>query len=215
MKRAIALIAALTLLAPVAFAQMHMGMGQGQNMINRDSSQIPMMGKGMMSGSMMGSGMMMGAMMGNGMMHPLAALEKLGLSDKQIGKIIDLQADQLKEGLSISRKMSNTWQSLAELQQADSPDYGKIEAQMIELAKDRTAMMKLTRQTEEKALKVLTDEQRETLGDNPLPLPFGCHMNGNGMMGGMMSGGMMGGMMQRGMHGQTMSSPGMSHDTQK
>lgn len=209
LRRTLAIAAVVVIAAwSLSSAQM-MGMGGRQGgMMNGSGNQgYSMMGHGSMMGNgMMGYGMMNGqGMMGSGMMEGWAirGLVNLGLSDNQIDKMIDIHADLMKEQLPLLRKQQEVWQDYASLQQQAAPDAGQYKKLMVRNAEIAGDLQANASEANGKAMKLLTDEQKAQLGDNPLPLFGGMNammgqgwqqngrwMNHQGMMGnGWMGGG--------------------------
>ncbi len=143
------------------------------------------------SSGMMGSGMMkmMGSSMGKMCGNPLTQLLDLGLSDKQIGKYIDLHAQLMKGQVPALRERMRLEKELADLRAADNPNTDKLRATIEELGKVKADLEVRKVEARKAALKILTDEQKEKLGNQPLPM-FDKSMKNCGkmMQSGMMEG---------------------------
>lgn len=204
MLRKVLAIAAVVLLAgwSLSLAQM---MGGGRSMMQADTSSTApgsWMGRGMMSRGMMGPGMMGYGMMGRGMMgpgmmgggmmgmmgygmpmSPFRAFINLGLSDKQIGKTLDIGNDVAKDQLSQYRKLAGLQKQLYQAQSAPDPDMQKVKDLAVQITSLSADLQAGQVKANQQAMKVLTEEQQSKLADSPYPLVPNayCPMMGNKM----------------------------------
>ncbi|GBE30939.1 MAG TPA: hypothetical protein ENH10_05760 [Bacteroidetes bacterium] len=201
MKRALVVMIAMVLLLPAAYSQMHGG-GQGSmKMDDNGHNDSSMMCKNMMGSAEMDHGMMdqsmmdhteMSGMMGSGMMNPMDSLMDMGLSDGQIEQLIEIQSDLVRDTMPIHRKMMATRQELQQLNLAAQPDLSGIEERKSMLAKSESELVKITSDSQQKALTVLNEEQVMALGGSQLPMlmysSMSCPMMSDGGMMNMMGG---------------------------
>lgn len=147
--------------------------GHGMGMMSDDSYDYMMMRNrmGMMGpgGGMMGYGMgmmrpgmgMMGYGMGMHAGHEMMAILSLNLDDKQRSKVRQLQRELHKQHRDLMDKMMDDREKLEDLYDADKRDakaIGKAYEKIFDLQRQ---MIEQSIETSNKALEVLTDEQRK------------------------------------------------------
>ncbi len=135
--------AGLMLTGQILFAQPGQGRGQGRGM-----------GRGMGQGA------------GGGCM---AAFE-LDLTDSQIEKLAQLRSDLFKEELPLLRQRWEKMEAMQELMESESQDRTKIENLHVEIVELNAKLERTRADASEKALKVLTEDQRRELGNRPIPI---------------------------------------------
>jgi Spy/CpxP family protein refolding chaperone len=149
-----------------------------------------------MSPWMMNQGMW-GQNMGTMHAATFSRLFDLGLTDQQISKLIDQNAEMLKKQIPTLRQRNQLSSDLSEQMAAKSPDMQKVRNDIEQLGKVNADLEVQRITAQQNDMSLLTDQQRQKLGDNALPLftyqGTGCGMGSYGMMGPwMMNGNMMG-----------------------
>jgi len=128
---------------------------------------------------------------------PLGSLMALGLTDKQIGKIIDLHAGFLKRQAPLLRQRGELLSDLQALQAVEAPNPADVKRLMVQIAGVDADLQVNQVKARKQAEKLLTSDQLAKLGERPLPLFSGFNRP---MCGKMMGGGMMGGTAGSGDH---------------
>ena len=175
MKKTLSILAVVMLTVPLAWAQ----------------------GGGMMGG-MMGSGMMGDMMSPRQNMHPsmggcmqqgtVQKFMDMGLSDAQIGKIIDAQANLAKKQAPLLRRQQELTKTVNELQTADKTDYRALKSALSDLGTVNADLAVNAAEARESASTGLNDEQKEKITGMDLSLFSGSAGGGCGAIsGGMMS----------------------------
>ncbi|MFH0882528.1 MAG: hypothetical protein V2A56_06055 [bacterium] len=182
MTRTLAILMAVVMLVPVVFADdMHQNTAPSNQPENSGQPVGTMVGTGMMvqnaqpviidtpvePNPMMPT--MMNEMRAPGTM-PLAGLFDLGLTAKQVEKLVDLRAELWKDQIPLVQQMMTRQEDLTVLEQSSPPDYSLIKDAKKSLVDLETDLRQLNDRTIDKAMKVLSDDQKEALGNRPLPL---------------------------------------------
>ncbi len=110
----------------------------------------------------------------------VGTLMDLDLSDKQIGKVVDIRAACMRDQIPLKREL----RALSEERDALSDDElnrDNLEQLYEKMARIRARLEVNRVEAQKKALGVLTKEQREALGDHPLPLFGGRYHQKCGM----------------------------------
>lgn len=164
--------------------------GHGMGMMQDDSydymmmrNRMGMMGQGMMGYGMgmMGPGMgMMGTGMGMHAGHEMMAILSLKLDDKQRSKVRQLQRELHKKHRDLMDKMMDEREKLEDLYDADKRDpkvIGKAYDKIFDLQRQ---MIEQSIETSNKALEVLSDEQRKQVRSmRGTGMGWGMHYYGN------------------------------------
>lgn len=87
----------------------------------------------------------------------------LGIKAKQKEEIKKIREELLKKNTKLAKKRDELREEVAELSDADEPDYDKLGKRIKELNEKRTEMTLNTIKAEKEILKKLTKEQREKL----------------------------------------------------
>ncbi|MDP8209053.1 MAG: Spy/CpxP family protein refolding chaperone [Candidatus Electryonea clarkiae] len=103
----------------------------------------------------------------------IAAMINLGLDDKQIDNIINLQKTHMKTQVPLQRKKMEIGKDLQTLRNSDSPDSDKLRDLMTRMAAVQADMQINAIDNRSKAMALLTDEQKAKLGDRPFPMFHG------------------------------------------
>lgn len=131
-----------------------------------DGDMKHMSAKGNMSQMM--SGGMMGQMMNGGMMQgrDIQALMTLGLTDRQIKKLVSIRADLQKDQLPLFRRQH-------EIQGDHGMHHNAADLTTAQQAQNDEIVKRLDARADkalEKARSIFTDEQLESLGDRSIPM---------------------------------------------
>jgi Spy/CpxP family protein refolding chaperone len=176
-----------------------------------------MMGQGgqtqMMSPGMMGSGMMGQRMMGHGMMPMMGMLhrwgsyfftqkDQLGLTEDQLDKIESILNSHIKYAIRKNADRKILLIEIQELLVKDKLDLSEVEEKLKAMEALNTDTKMEGIRTLEKALTVLTPEQRKKVKALFKESTFLRAMRMGSVQGGMMGGGMMKGVMGRGSVGE-------------
>ncbi len=96
-------------------------------------------------------------------------LKELDLSDDQVNKLIDLHAELQKKQIALHRKIDADQEKIGDLYDAEKLDETQLKKLVKEKAELQAELQINHRNSVDKALAVLTAEQKEKLGDCPIP----------------------------------------------
>ncbi len=101
---------------------------------------------------------------------PVMQAFELDLSDKQIEDLLELRSELLQEQLPVLRQRWEKIDELRDLRQSGNQDRTRIESLQAEISELDAKLERAHADAAEKALKVLDEEQRQALGNRPIPL---------------------------------------------
>ena len=109
--------------------------------------------------------MEMGGMHGGWM----GAMLYLDMTDSQINQLIDQYSSFMKDHLQTLRQRAELQKQLYEIRSSDDPDIEKLRDVRVKLSNINADLEAEALQARKKAMNILTEEQREKLGDMPMP----------------------------------------------
>ena len=160
----------------------------GMGMMDHQMMMGGMMGQGMMGSGMMqmmGQGMGMMATGGPGPAAILRASDALALSDEQTGRLEAIQTELSGTQQTHMERAAAAHARAQQALQGDSPDFSTYESALKEAAEEMVQAHVAMARAAAQAREVLTEAQREQLGEG-MGMMRGMMMGGEGMKEGMM-----------------------------